>query len=533
MKKSIFFAILGMVLLGSLGCTNSKNAPEAFSSADLIGYWYRTYANSSNAACVEMWNFEADKTGAFADSNESNPIDFSFNWSISGDMLTISNSGGTIEMQIARLTSNELTLIVDNQRYNYIRYNPEEDDITNSYFKVNNIAQFLSQTDKDEIICITGTVTVTYQNGLYLYVKDNSGSLLVYGSINKEYKNGDQIKGICGRYYSYYGLPEMKVEESTFGGIYKGNAPVSPEVVSSLSINDLNKYVKFENVQFTADVNFNSSQKTSGTLTNGILLHNNFLISANCSGSKRYNITGVVNLFKDAVELYPISIEEYSSTPDDSNDYAPSDVTNYKFIFAYAMTHHVYFTSNYSVNSSISYYNAYPRQTITSGIYTKTGNNKATMTLEYDNNPPGTFYLTFTSPTSGTLRRTDGDLIDTKFSCEYLGNSTNASAPYSIEYKKFTTGKSSLSNWWQFGQENGGIVSITNSSNSYPVEYATYSRNSSTSATLIIYHRISSSAPLSSYQYTLTFYSSTSGSYSRSFSNSFYSSTTSGEFTLE
>ena len=265
MKKSIFFAILGMVLLCSLGCTNSKNAPDAFSSADLIGYWYRTYANSSNAACVEMWNFEADKTGAFADTNESNPIEFSFTWSISGDMLTISNSGGTIEMQIVRLTSNELTLIVDNQRYNYIRYNPEEDDITNSYFKVNNIAQFLSQTDKDEIICITGTVTVTYQNGLYLYVKDNSGSLLVYGSINKEYKNGDQIKGICGRYYSYYGLPEMKVEESTFGGIYKGNAPVSPEVVSSLSMNDLSKYVKFENAQFTADVNFNSLQKTSGT----------------------------------------------------------------------------------------------------------------------------------------------------------------------------------------------------------------------------------------------------------------------------
>ncbi|MBQ9602924.1 MAG: hypothetical protein IJR42_03845, partial [Paludibacteraceae bacterium] len=46
---------------------------------------------------------------------------------------------------------------------------------------------------------------------------------------------------------------------------YKGNAPVSPEVVSSLSMNDLSKYVKFENAQFTADVNFNSLQKTSGT----------------------------------------------------------------------------------------------------------------------------------------------------------------------------------------------------------------------------------------------------------------------------
>lgn len=532
MKKSIFFAILGMALLGIVGCTKSKNAPDAFSSADLIGYWYRTYTNNSNAVCVEMWNFDENKTGAFADTNESNPIDFSFNWSISGDMLTISNSGGTIEMQIARLTSNELTLIVDNQRYNYIRYNPEEDDdITNSYFKVNNIAQFLSQTDKDEIICITGTVTVTYQNGLYLYVKDNSGSLLVYGSINKEYKNGDQIKGICGRYYSYYGLPEMKVEESTFGGIYKGNAPVSPEVVSSLSMNDLNKYVKFENVQFTADENFNSSQKTSSTLTNGILLHNYFLISANCSGSKRYNITGVVNLFKDAVELYPISIEEYSSTPDDSNDYAPSDVTNYKFTFTWAMTHYVYFTSNYSVNSSISYYNAYPRQTITSGIYTKTGNNKATMTLEYDNKTTRTFYITFTSPTSGTLR-TDGDIIDAKFTCEYMGAGETASAPSSITYKKFSTGSFT---WYQFGGYNGSYVTVTSSSSSSTSidYYATYTKISSTSATLVLYSDFGSYTTPIAYTYNLSFLTSTSGTYVMRSSSSFDTSTHTGEFTLE
>ncbi|MBR0196161.1 MAG: hypothetical protein IJQ32_07990 [Paludibacteraceae bacterium] len=187
--------------------------------------------------------------------------------------------------------------------------NDASDENPYSYAKVNSIREFLSLQNNEEIVQIDNVVTVTYQNGLYLYVKDNSGALLVYGSINKEYKNGDQIKGICGRYYSYYGLPEMKVEESTFGGIYKGNAPVSPEVVSSLSMNDLSKYVKFENAQFTADVNFNSLQKTSGTLTNGILVHNYFLISANCSASKKYNVTGVVSLFKDEVEIYLISVE--------------------------------------------------------------------------------------------------------------------------------------------------------------------------------------------------------------------------------
>lgn len=358
MKKSIFFTILSMVILGSFGCTNSNSDtnvpddPDAYSSADLVGSWYRTYTNSSDAVCVEVWYFGENKIGGFADTNESNPIDFTFNWSINGDILTISNSGGTIEMQIARLTSNELTLILDNQRYNYIRYNPEEND--------------------------------------------------------------------------------------------------NPE------------------------------------------------------------------------------------TPVDPNDYAPSDVTNYKFTFTWALTHHVYFTSNYSVNSSISYYNAYPRQTITSGTYTKTANNKATMTLEYDNKSSRTFYLTFTSPTSGTLR-TDGDLTDTKFSCEYMGSGETASAPSSIAYKKFSTGTYSWSDWFQFGTDYGTSVEITNYSGSvtYQTIYATYSRNSSTTATLVIYSKLGSYASLIAYTYDLSFLTSTSGTYTMRSNNSFDTSTHTGEFTLE
>ena len=409
--------------------------------------------------------------------------------------------------------------------------NDASDENSYSYAKVNSIREFLSLQNNEEIVQIDNVVTVTYQNGLYLYVKDNSGALLVYGSINKEYKNGDQIKGICGRYYSYYGLPEMKVEESTFGGIYKGNAPVSPEVLNSLTMNDISKYVKLENVQFSTDVNFNSSQRTSGTLTNGTVVHNYFLISANCYASKRYNITAVVTLFNDKAELYPISIEEYTGTTDDPNDYAPSDVTNYKFTFTWAMTHYVYFTSNYSVNSSISYYNAYPRQTITSGTYTKTGNNKATMTLEYDNKTTRTFYITFTSYTSGTLR-TDGDLIDTHFSCEYLGSGETASAPSSITYKKFSTGSFT---WYQFGGYNGSYVTVTSSSSSSTSidYYATYTKISSTSATLVLYSDFGSYTTPIAHTYNLSFITSTSGTYTMRSSSSFDTSTHTGDFTLE
>lgn len=179
-----------------------------------------------------------------------------------------------------------------------------------TYIQVNNIAEFLSLKNEEEDVQIKNTVTVTHQIESYLYVKDNSGSLLVYGSIAQKFNNGDNIKGIFGKYHDYYGLIEMKVDSAAFDVTYINNSPVSPEVVSAISEEDLNRYVRLENVQFQKDVNFNDNKRTSGILTNGIKIHNKFLITADCSASKRYDITGFVAKYNDEVEIYPILVEE-------------------------------------------------------------------------------------------------------------------------------------------------------------------------------------------------------------------------------
>lgn len=184
------------------------------------------------------------------------------------------------------------------------------DETPDTRVRVKNIAEFLSLQEEEEIIYFDNAVTVTYQNGLYLFVKDNSGSLLLYGEINQTFQNGDIIKGICGKYHDYYGAVEMKVDSATFIVEYVGNNPVSPEVVSSITEEDLHKYVKFENVQFKKNVSFSSSKKSSGTLTNETLIYNNLLISAECSAARKYDITGVVAKYNDVIELYPILIEE-------------------------------------------------------------------------------------------------------------------------------------------------------------------------------------------------------------------------------
>lgn len=125
--KALLLSLLLLVILGHTGCSlDSINRPNAFSSSALVGYWARTYT-SNGESFSEMWKFNADKTGVYANSDESDPASlFSFNWSLGGDELVISNTGGTVRMQITNLTSDALTLVLNNQRYNYTRYVPDD-----------------------------------------------------------------------------------------------------------------------------------------------------------------------------------------------------------------------------------------------------------------------------------------------------------------------------------------------------------------------------------------------------------------------
>ena len=227
--------------------------------------------------------------------------------------------------------------------------------------------------------------------------------------------------------------------------------------------------------------------------------------------------------------------EQQSGDEDDpSTNYAPSNVKNYEFTFTTSFVHYIYFTSNSSINTSNSYISHYPdNYKITSASYTKTSNNKATITYSYSKDGQArteTVYLTFTSASSGKLKTTDG-ILDYNFSCKYLGSGENISAPSSIAYKKFTVGYGYT--WYQFGADNGYRISITSASKTYETQYATYSKNTSTTATLKIHENFSSYTSLITTTYNLTFMTATSGTYSRTSTSSYDNKTTTGNFTLE
>lgn len=175
---------------------------------------------------------------------------------------------------------------------------------------VSNIAEFLATTETGNVI-ISGPVIVVYQNGQNLYIQDSSGSLLVYGNAGKTFTNGDVLTGLMGTL-------------GTFGGAAQMTSPVAPDAVSGTAIEptvfdlstvntaDLAKYVKVENVQFTADVTFSTSSTVNGTLVNpaDFTVRDNFRLGGSVLAAKQYDIVGFISYYNDTPQLFPVEIIE-------------------------------------------------------------------------------------------------------------------------------------------------------------------------------------------------------------------------------
>lgn len=122
---------------------------------------------------------------------------------------------------------------------------------------VANIAAFIANANAADTK-INAPVTVLYQNGRNLYLKDAAdGYILAYNNKDVEgiagaYKNGDVLASITGAYKTQSGLPELI--PSAVGAKSEG-APVEPEefAIDELSMSLLNHYVKVKGLTIAAD----------------------------------------------------------------------------------------------------------------------------------------------------------------------------------------------------------------------------------------------------------------------------------------
>lgn len=176
-------------------------------------------------------------------------------------------------------------------------------------------------------------VLVTGVNGSNVFVQDNSGAFLFYGSGSKLAK-GDIISGsISGKPYMYNGLPEMSITDSWANvTVVSHDNAVAPTVTkaANVSANDANKYVRFEGLKFVKSETV--SNKTNYTLTDGttnIVLRDNFnnlgSISWNVGDAYSYNINVFVIPYKTDLQYYAVSdkdVEMVSSKTSPETEFA-------------------------------------------------------------------------------------------------------------------------------------------------------------------------------------------------------------------
>ena len=167
--------------------------------------------------------------------------------------------------------------------------------------QVANIAEFIEKglSDESTIFEITGEVAVTYQNGKNLYVKDETGQILVYGSLENQYNNGDRLTGIQGSFKNYYSTYEMVANSKSFGAATAGAAvEPTPTYIENIVPEIQNHYILLENVTLDTE-----NSKFIDVIDADITYYNKFTIELPEPGE--YNVIAVVNYFQVEGAEYP------------------------------------------------------------------------------------------------------------------------------------------------------------------------------------------------------------------------------------
>ena len=160
----------------------------------------------------------------------------------------------------------------------------------------------------------------SYQNGANMYIKDASGSGVIYMP-SYGLQTGDHVEaGLQGKVNIYHGLHEVTPitakEDLT---ITSGEVPAPMEATEAPSLANVNQYLVYKNVSFSTDTAFVEGRRhmVYGTW-NGqtITFYNQYHIGATLSTDKTYNITAVNSVYGTALQVYPLAVEEVDSVPD-------------------------------------------------------------------------------------------------------------------------------------------------------------------------------------------------------------------------
>ena len=149
----------------------------------------------------------------------------------------------------------------------------------------------------------TGNAVVTYQNGNNLWIRDTSGSGLIYGSGVGPFTNGDVLTAgwTATNTTSTQGVPQFESPSGVASSTNSGTE--APEALTTLSTADVNKYASISNITITRSNGSNYYYEVNG---NEYCVRDHFGLVTLILG-KTYDVIGVVSIYNNAPQLYLIS----------------------------------------------------------------------------------------------------------------------------------------------------------------------------------------------------------------------------------
>lgn len=172
---------------------------------------------------------------------------------------------------------------------------------------------------------INAVLTVLYQNGKDLFVKQADTYGFVYGDVAQEYTNGQVIAaGATGHYEEYNGMPEIIPVASTFAKGYDG-APEAPQLITGDKVTEANllHYVRLESAKVEATETDRQFTVTADGAT--FTLWNRWSKTVtNVAAADDADIYGFIGKTKigDNIEvvLFPTRFEDNGGTPVNPGD---------------------------------------------------------------------------------------------------------------------------------------------------------------------------------------------------------------------
>ena len=175
--------------------------------------------------------------------------------------------------------------------------------------EVANIAEYLTKDD-NAVVKFTNPVTAVYQSGSYLYVKDDSGVALIYGSVGQTYENGDVIPaGFFGTKQYYNGIYELDAAVSD-GSFNASTEKVTPIVAAEKKLADITAANVHQYV-FLKGVTYDATNKKFTDADGGELAVYNRFNGITLPTNGEYDVYGFIAVYQktaddpQTIQIYP------------------------------------------------------------------------------------------------------------------------------------------------------------------------------------------------------------------------------------